>query len=133
SCALDLAKITSGASPTSSAAYSRVRSRLPLPQRLSIAMSFQPNSRRPDRSALSSDRPSGSVSLNGHKADIRRARPVSCPSAASGHTAAKPLRNPTNSRRFIANLDEITDRKRFYRKVQAAEYPRWVIRDRVES
>src|SRR5262249_6823142 len=97
------ARMTSGTSAINSAAYLRMRSRSPAPQRMSMRAlrpSIQPdcasacaNARRPLCSAESSD-------AKGESTPMRRMRSVCCARADSGQAAAAPPMSDMNSRRF---------------------------------
>src|SRR5262249_37711400 len=95
--------MTSGASATNSAAYLRIASALPLPQRYSMRTfcpTIQPNCWRPCANAASRARSSGSSAANGDNTPMRRIRSGCCARAASGQASAVPPRSVMNSRRL---------------------------------
>jgi len=102
--ALAEARMTSGASPTNSAAYVRLRSASPAGQRVSIRTlrpSVQPNCCSPSRNAASRAWSTGSLPAPPISTPIRRIRSVCCARAASGHVTAAPPSSVMKSRRFI--------------------------------
>ena len=104
--ALAEARMTSGASPTNSAASVR-RSASPAGQRVSIRTlrpSVQPNCRSPSRKAASRACSIGSRPAPPISTPMRRIRSGCCARAASGHAATVPLSSVMNSRRFIAAI-----------------------------
>src|SRR5215475_10589733 len=101
------ARMTSGVSATSSAAYLRMRSGLPAPQRMSMRMlrpSVQPNSCRPLRNAARRGCPSGPSSATLMSTLTRRTRSPCCARAASGQAAAAPPSSVMKSRRLLIRL-----------------------------
>jgi hypothetical protein len=104
-CAVPLAKMTSGASATNSAAYLRVRSTSPkAPKRYSIRKlrpSLQPNSSSPCRNAASQTCTSGLFAAPDTSTPMRRTRSACCACTPSGHVAAAPPSSDMNARRFI--------------------------------
>jgi hypothetical protein len=93
------AKITSGFSFTSSAAYARARSGSPANQRYSICNSrpsVQPSLASPSRSAPVRAWPSGSRSARFISTPMRRLPSGCCARAATGHAAAPPSRQAEN-------------------------------------
>ena len=108
--AAGLVTITSGARPTSSAAYARMRSRSPAPKRKSIRRlrpSIQPSFASASRNAA---RWLGRRIVLGPRRSASRsaASPPCCALAASGHAAAAPPRRVMNSRRCMARPHSIT-------------------------
>ena len=101
------ASMTSGASPTSSAAYIRMSSALPAVQRSSIRTlrpTAQPNSCSPCRNAARRVSPSGSPARVLMSTPILRMRSACCARARSGQetkgAAAPPMRAMTSRRRM---------------------------------
>src|SRR5262245_8352336 len=106
-CAVPLAKTTSGASATNSAAYLRVRSASPkAPKRYSIRKlrpSLQPNSSSRCRNAASQNCTSRLSAAPDRSTPIRRIRWPCCARAASGHAAAPPS-SVMNWRRLTSSM-----------------------------
>src|SRR5262249_36350761 len=103
-----LARMTSGASATNSAAYLRKSSASPAPQRYSIRTlrpTVQPNSCRPCRNAALRACPSASSAARFTSTPIRRIRSPCCARAASGHTTAAPPSSVMKSR--ASSLDHL--------------------------
>src|SRR5262245_5474426 len=102
-CAVPLAKMTSGASATNSATYLRVSSASPkAPKRYSIRKlrpSLQPNSSSRCRNVASQTCTSESAAPD-WSTPIRRIRSACCARAATGHTAAAPPRSVMKLRRL---------------------------------
>src|SRR5262249_59361675 len=90
---LPLATKTSGVSASSSAAYLRMRSASPAPQRASIRRfvpTVHPNCCRPCANAMRRACPSESSAVKGSSTPTRRMRSGCCARAASGNAAAPP-------------------------------------------
>ena len=104
-CEVSLAKMTSGASATNSAAYLRVRSASPkAPKRYSIRKlrpSLQPNSSSRCRNAASQTCTSGLSAAPDWSTPMRRIRSACCARAASGHVAAAPPSSVMKARRLF--------------------------------
>ena len=100
---LPIARMTSGSSAMSSAAYWRKRSASPS-QRASIRTlrpSVQPSSCNPCRNAIRRRDDSGSVAGSPISTPMRRTRSLCCALAAGGHDTAAPPSNVMNWRRPI--------------------------------
>ena len=99
---LPLARITSGASATNSAAYLRKRSASAAAQRVSICTLrpiVQPDSCSPCANAVTRAVDSGSAAAGFMSTPMRRIRSACCARAVSGHAAA-PLSSVMNARLF---------------------------------
>ena len=97
-----LARMTSGASATNSAAYRRRWSESAA-QRVSMRTlrpSVQPNCCSPCTNAARRATPSGASVASALSTPMVRIRSPCCARAASGHAAAAPLSSDMNSRRF---------------------------------
>ena len=102
-----LARMTSGASATNSAAYLRMRSASPAPQRYRSARCGHRSSPircSPCRNAAMRACPSGSSAAKFMSTPMRRIRSRCCARAASGHAAAAPPSSVMNSRRLMCSL-----------------------------
>ena len=98
-----VASMTSGVRATNSAAYLRMSSALPAPQRMSIFTlrpSDQPNCCSPCRKAAILALPCGSSAAKPISTPMRRIRSACCARAATDHAAAPPSR-AMNSRRLM--------------------------------
>src|SRR5262245_3765159 len=105
---LAAAKMTSGASPTNSSAYWRLRSTSPAAQRRSIRKlrpTAQPNCCRPCRNAARRAWLSGLSASPGMSTPIRRIRSPCCARAVSGHAAAAPPSSVMNCRLLTSNME----------------------------
>jgi hypothetical protein len=99
-----VARMTSGASATNSAALRRMRSASAALQRVSIRTlrpSVHPNCCRPCTNAVMRLCDCGSSAASGVSTPIRRIRSPCCARAARGHVAVTPHRSVMNSRRLI--------------------------------
>src|SRR5262249_45460830 len=98
-----LARTTSGASARGSAAYLRMGSASPAPQRVSICTlpgTAQPACRNPRRNAAMRACPSASSAVVDMSTPMRRIRSL-CARAASGYAAAAPPSSDRNWRRLM--------------------------------
>ena len=99
-----LARMTSGASAKSSAAYLRMRSASPAAQRVSMRRlpgTAQPACRSPCRNAPMRACPSTSFSVVDMSTPTRRIRSLCCARAANGYAAAAPASSDMNWRRLM--------------------------------
>src|SRR5262245_16283379 len=120
---LPLARMTSGARATNSAAYLRVRSVSPPPQRLSIRMlrpTAQPASCNPCRNAAWRACVSGSSAAWYISVPTRRTRSRDCPRAASGHVVAPPS-SVMNSRRRMGLPQRHRSRTKYSRVLERVQ------------
>ena len=107
-----LARTTSGASATNSAACLRKRSASPAPHRRSMRTlrpTAQPASCNPCRNAARRACPSASSAARFMSTPTRRTRSVCCARAMSGHATAAPPRSDMNSRRLIGRSERPKD------------------------
>jgi hypothetical protein len=101
---LVVARMTSGASATNSAAYVRTRSTSPTPQRVTIRTlrpSVQPNSCSPCANAVTLAIDSGSSAAKFMSTPMIGSFAGCCARAASGHATVAPPIAAINSRRLI--------------------------------
>src|SRR5262249_1978795 len=115
------AKMTSGAIPTSSAAYLRMSSALPPLQRVSIRTlrpSVQPNCCSPCRNAAMRACPTGSFAAVDISTPMRRMCLACCPRAAGGHPSVAPPSAVLDARR-----ERPRDRRAAEQRDELAAFP----------